>query len=89
MKSTSIRFKVVHVDDGIGKSLSSVGRVTEPAISHSPQAGVDPDRFHLKEHSVPKGNTKIGCSSDLATSEQLESSIGSTQFIYAYVFFAD
>ena len=79
----------VHVDDSIGTSLPSVSRVTEAAISHPPQAGVDLDRFHLKEHSVPKAARKIGCSPDHATSEQIESSIGSTQFIYAYDFFAD
>ena len=46
----------VHVDDSIGTSLSSVSRVTEPAISHPPQAGVDLDWFNLKEHSVPKAH---------------------------------
>ena len=33
----------VHVDDSIGTSLFSVSRVTEPSISHPPQAGVDLD----------------------------------------------
>ena len=29
----------VFIDDSIGTSISSVSRVTEPAISHLPQAG--------------------------------------------------
>ena len=29
----------VHVDDSLGTSTSSVNRVTEPAVSHRPQAG--------------------------------------------------
>ena len=30
----------VYVDDSVGTTISSESRVTEPAISHQPQAGV-------------------------------------------------
>ena len=36
----------VCVDDSIGTSISSASEVTEPAISHPPQAGCDPSCFN-------------------------------------------
>ena len=38
----------VYVDDSIGTSVSSVRRVTEPSMSHVPQAGRDPELSQLK-----------------------------------------
>ena len=78
----------VCVDDSIGTYVSSVSRVAEPSISHLPQAGCAravPTKRAFNAESI----TKIGCSSEYATTEQLESSIGSTQFIFSYGFFAD
>ena len=49
----------VCVDDKISTSISSVSRVTEPAISPLPQAGDDPELFQLEEHSVPKAVPKL------------------------------
>ena len=40
-------------------SISYIGRVTEPAISHPPQAGDDPELFHLREHPLPKRSAHI------------------------------
>ena len=42
----------VYVDDSIGTSITSVCRVTEPAISHPPKAGGDAGLFQQQEHSV-------------------------------------
>ena len=44
----------VHVDDSISTSISSVSRVTEPAISHPAQAGSDPELSQPKEHQCRK-----------------------------------
>ena len=49
----------VCIDNSIGTSISSVSRVTEPAISHLPQAGGDPELFQLREHSMPKAAPKM------------------------------
>ena len=38
---------------------SFVGTITEPAISHLPQAGGDPELFQLGEHSMPKAAPKL------------------------------
>ena len=50
----SIEGRGVYVDNGVGTSISSVSRVTEPAISCPPQAGSDPELFQQQEHSVPE-----------------------------------
>ena len=44
----------VHVDDSISTSISSVSRVTEPAISHPAQAGSDPELSQPKKHQCRK-----------------------------------
>ena len=49
----------VDADDSIGTSISSVSRETEPAISHLPQAGCDPELFQFRKHSMPKGSPKL------------------------------
>ena len=52
----------VYVDHSIGTSMSmsSVSRVTEPAISHPPQVGeVNPRLFQLNEHLVPTAATTL------------------------------
>ena len=49
----------VYVDDSIGTSMSSVSRVTEPAISDLPQAGSDPEQFQLRDHPMPKAAPKL------------------------------
>ena len=67
----------------VGASTSSVNRITEPAITHLPQAGSDPELFRFREHFNAESNTKIGCSSGNTTSELFESSNGSTQFFYS------
>ena len=72
----------VYVDDSIGTSISSVSRITEPAVSHVPQAGGDPGLFQTKRTFNAEGSTQIGCSFEYATSEQMESSTGGTQCIY-------
>ena len=41
-------------DEGVATSPSSVSRVTEPAISHFPQAGGDPELFPRREHAMPE-----------------------------------
>ena len=48
----------VYVDDSIGTSISSVSRVTEPAIGHPPQAGCDRD-LHLEGHSMSNAAPKL------------------------------
>ena len=63
MKSILIRLKVSTT------SVSLVRRVTEPAISHLPQARGDPELFQLREQSVPKAAPKLAAA---PTSEQLE-----------------
>ena len=57
MKLNSIQG--VYVDDSIGTSISSVSRVTEPANSHPPQAGCDPERFHLRGHYMSNAAPKL------------------------------
>ena len=51
----------VCVDEGVATSTSSVSRSSEPAISHLPQAGGDPELFLQREHTMPK--TASNCSS--------------------------
>ena len=40
----------VFVDERVATSTSSVSRITEPAISHLPQPGCDPELFLQREH---------------------------------------
>ena len=58
MKSTSIRFKASVLTNVSPHWQSSVSRITEPAISHPPQAGDDPELFPKREHSTPKAASK-------------------------------
>ena len=64
----------VCVDESVATSTSSVSRITEPAISHPPQAGSDSKLFLQRENTMPKG-----CSSEYTTSENLPKSSHNTQ----------
>ena len=46
----------VHV---LVRGVSSQSRVTEPAISHLPQAGSDRELFQQRGHSMPKAAPKL------------------------------
>ena len=54
---TSIQDVFVH--ERVATSTSSVSRITEPAISHLPQPGGDPELFLQREHSMPKAASKL------------------------------
>ena len=77
----------VFVDERVATSTSSVSRITEPAISHLPQAGGDPRAVPTKGALNAKSSIKIDCKSEYATIEHLENSSGSTQFFYSDDFF--
>ena len=78
----------VHVDDSVGTSTSSASRITEPAITHLPQDGGDPELFQLRALNS-EGSTNFGCTSEYVTSEHFESSNGCTQVFYSDDFFIE
>ena len=49
----------VCVDESVATSTSSVSRITEPAISHLPPGGGDPELFLQREHTMPKAASTI------------------------------
>ena len=75
-----ISIQGVYVDDRVATSTSSVIMIPEPAISHLPPAGGDPEPFLQKKEYNAESSFKIGCSSKYTTSENFENSSGSTQF---------
>ena len=54
----------VSVDESVASSKSSVSRITEPAISHLPQAGGDLRAVLTKRAYNAEGSINIGCSSE-------------------------
>ena len=56
----------VCVDETVGTSTSSVKRMTEPAITHLPQASCDLELLRQRAFSAERSNN-IGCSSEYAT----------------------
>ena len=51
--------QVVYVEERVATSTSSDSRITEPEISHLPQAGRDPELFKQKQHSAPNAGPKL------------------------------
>ena len=49
----------VCVDESVATSTSSFSRMTEPALSHPPRAGSDPELFLQREITMPKGASKL------------------------------
>ena len=68
----------VCVYESFATSTSSVSRITEPAISHTPQAVGE--SCSCKERERAESSFKIVCSSEYTTSENLENSSCSAQF---------
>ena len=79
----------VYVGESFGTSTPSVSRITEPGVTHIPQAGGKPELFIQKKAYHPESSCKIDCSSEYATSEQFEKSNGSIQFFYSDDFCAN
>ena len=49
----------VCVDESVATSTSSFSRMTEPAFSHPPRAGSDPELFLQRENTKPKAASKL------------------------------
>ena len=59
----------------------------EPAVSHPTHAGSDPELCLQRETTMLKAGSKLAASSEYLTSENLENSSGSAQFLYSDNFF--